>query len=98
MPFRFKPYLDYLRQSFLTLAQAAFWIFGVIGGFLLPPPFGVESNQEKIWTRFAQFIICVMIGFVFVLAERYHLKRHGLRWMILALGLLSVGTASLFAY
>lgn len=91
-------WLKQARKSWLVLAQAALWIAGILGGFLLPPPVGVLPSEEKIWLRLGQFIIAVVLGLAFFAARKWGQPRHALRWGGAALLFLAVAVAVYFRY
>ena len=82
----------------MALAQAAVWLGGILGGFLLPPPVGVSASGEKIWLRLGQFILAVVLGLVFFAARRWKQRRHALRWCAAALVFLALAVAAFFRY
>jgi hypothetical protein len=85
------------RASWWLLAQSTIWIAAVIAGFMLPPPVGTVE-ETKVWVRFAQFVITVLIG-LFVLAElRWNRKKDSLGWGSLSALFLVLGTAVFFSY
>ena len=72
-------WLEQSRKSWTVLTQAAVWVLGVIGGFLLPPPVGAWPGEEKVWLRLAQFVVTVMIGLVLpllIVTIRHLRQRH----------------------
>ena len=87
-----------MRKSWLTLAQAAVWLGGVLGGFLLPPPVGVSAGDEKIWLRLGQFILAVLLGLAFFAGRQWNQRRHALRWCAAALVFLLLAVAAFFRY
>jgi hypothetical protein len=89
--------LKRFKASFLLLAQTAVWIAATIATFLLPPPVGT-SDQIRVWVRFAQFVITIMIGFALIGALRWKEKRHTLRWAGLSLSFLVLGATAFLAY
>ncbi len=93
-----KKWLQQARKSWLVLAQGGLWIGAMVGGFLLPPPIGVLGGDEKIWLRFGQFVIAMVLGLVFFVARRWKLRRHALRWWGGAVVFLAIGVAAFFRY
>ncbi len=93
-----KKWLQQSRKSWLVLAQAALWIGGILGGFVLPPPVGVLPSDEKIWLRLGQFIVAVVLGLIFFATRRWNQSRHSLKWGGVALLFLILGTATFFRY
>jgi len=91
-----KKILQSSRQSWALLAQSAIWISAVLAGFLLPPPAGT-LEESKVWVRFAQFIITILIGILLLLALRWNRKKELFRWAIISLSL-ALAAACFFAY
>ena len=85
------------QQSWALLAQSTVWISAVLAGFLLPPPVGT-LDEGKVWVRFAQFIITILIGIVLLLALRWNRKADVLRWAVSALVCLVLAIGCFFAY
>ena len=93
-----KRWVQEARKSWLMLAQGGVWIGGILGSFLLPPPVGVSSEDEKIWLRLGQFVIAVVLGLILFAAHRWSQRRHGLRWGGSALVFLAIALAAFFRY
>lgn len=91
-------WLQHARRNWLTLAQGALWLSGILGGFLLPPPVGVLPNDEKIWLRLGQFIIAVVLGVVIFAGRRWRQPRHAARWCAVALLALALGVVAFLRY
>lgn len=72
--------IEQAKKSWGVLAQGAAWILSIIGGFLLPPPVGTLQQSEKVWLRLAQFIITIILGFLFLAGRKWNRKRHVPRW------------------
>lgn len=93
-----KKWVQGTRKSWVVLAQAGLWIGGILGGFLLPPPVGVNAAEEKVWLRLGQFIIAVVLGLVFFAARRWSQPRHALWWGAGALVFLAIAVGAFFRY
>jgi hypothetical protein len=91
-------WLQQTRKGWVVLAQGALWLGGILGGFLLPPPVGISAKDDKIWLRFGQFIVAVVLGLVFLAARRWTQPRHALRWGGVALLFLILSVAAFFRY
>lgn len=86
------------ERSWGTLAQGAVWIMGVVGSFLLPPPLGVESAEDKTWLHFGQFVAAVCIGLIFFGVFRWNRTCHARWWWLTALLALLLAGAAFFRY
>ena len=93
-----QPWLAQSRKNWSVLTQAAVWVLGVIGGFLLPPPVGASPGDEKIWLRLAQFVITIVIGLIFIAAQKWRQKRHAKWWWAFSLGFLVLAVSAFFGY
>ncbi|MGA2244263.1 MAG: hypothetical protein ABSH48_04610 [Verrucomicrobiota bacterium] len=91
-------WLQQARKSWLTLAQGALWMGGILGGFLLPPPVGVSAAHERIWLRLGQFVVAVVLGLEMLAARRWQEPRYSLRWAGVALLTLVLAVAAFFRY
>ena len=91
-------WLKQTRKSGAAMAQGALWLGGMLGGFLLPPPVGVSAGDEKIWLRLGQFIVAVILGFVFFAAQRWSQPKHAFKWCGVALLCLVLAVAAFFRY
>ena len=91
-------WLQQTRKNWIVLTQAALWLGGILGGFLLPPPVGVSASDEKIWLRLGQFIVAVVLGLVFFAARRWNQPRHATRWGGVAVFFLAVAVTTFFRY
>ncbi|MEO8425965.1 MAG: hypothetical protein ABI651_02520 [Verrucomicrobiota bacterium] len=91
-------WLGQSQKNWGILTQAAVWVLGVIGGFLLPPPVGTSPGDEKIWLRLAQFVVTVMIGLIFLAAQKWRQKRHAKWWGAFSLGFLVLAVSAFFGY
>jgi hypothetical protein len=78
------------------LAQAGAWVAGIIGGFLLPPPVGAEEN--KLWLRFAQFVITIVVGLMILPSRKWRRKKDAKWWWLMAAICLAAAVGSFFAY
>jgi len=85
------------QKSWLLLAQAMIWIAAVITGFLLAPPAGTSADS-KVWVRFAQFVITILIGLLLLAALRWKRKKDMLPWAGAAALFLLAGTVVFFGY
>lgn len=85
------------QKSWVLLAQTAAWVVGVLAGFLLPPPIGTPA-ESRVYVRFAQFVITVVIGLVLLAALRWKSKKHTFRWGATSALFLLLGTATFFGY
>lgn len=94
----FQKWLQRSRKSWMALTQGALWLCGILGGFLLPPPVGFASGDDKIWLRLGQFVIAVLLGLVFLTTQRWNQPRHSLRWAGAAAVFLAVAVAAFFCY
>jgi hypothetical protein len=94
------PIQDVLKQSqksWVLLTQTTVWVGGAIAAFLLPPPGGLPE-ESRVWVRFAQFVITVVIGMVLLATLRWKRKQDMLRWGGLSMLFLFLGTAAFFSY
>jgi hypothetical protein len=85
------------RGSWLLLAQSAVWVLGIVAGFLLPPPVGTEA-EGKVWVRFAQFVVTVIVGLVLLAALRWQRKKDTWRWAAVSASMLVLATGTFFGY
>src|SRR5688572_18351442 len=85
------------RKSWFVLIQATAWIVAVIASFVLPPPIGT-SSETRIWVRFAQFVITILIGLLMLVALKRNRKKDTLGWGATAATFLLLGTICFFAY
>ena len=83
------------KEYWGPLAEAATWIFGIIGSFLLPPP--VIANETQ-WPNFAKFIIAVCVGLLVLLALLWRKQKHWIGWALAALLFFAGGVGSFFTY
>lgn len=90
-------FLKRSRKSWTLLAQTAAWVAGVLAGFLLPPPAGTE-DETRVWVRFAQFIITMVVGLVLLAALRWKDKDLAFRWGGVSASFLLLGTVAFFGY
>jgi len=93
-----KKWLQQTRKSGTAMTQGALWIGGMTGGFLLPPPVGVSTADEKIWLRLGQFVVAIVLGLVFFMAQRWSQPRHALKWFGTGILFLFLAVASFFLY
>jgi len=91
-------WLQQSRKSWVALTQATLWLFGILSGFLLPPPVGVLASDEKVWLRLGQFIVAVVLGLVFFAVRRWDQPRHALRWCGVAVLFLAIAVTVFFRY
>jgi hypothetical protein len=85
------------RGSWLLLAQSAVWVLGIVAGFLLPPPVGAEG-EGKVWVRFAQFVVTVIVGLVLLAALRWQRKKDTWAWAAVSAATLILATGTFFGY
>lgn len=97
-PFSFPGWLRQARKSWLTMSQGALWLGGVLGSFLLPPPVGTQASEEKVWLRLGQFIVAVVLGLVFFVAQRWRASRYALAWWGTSLLFLGIAVGVFFRY
>jgi hypothetical protein len=100
MPKRFDPeqWLSQSRKSWGLLAQAAVWVLGILGGFLLPPPAGADAGEGDSLLRLAQFVATIVIGLILIAAHRWRLRRHAWRWATVSGLTLLLGIGSFLSY
>ena len=91
-------WLRQARKGWLVLAQGALWLGGIFGGFLLPPPVGIQASDEKLWLRLGQFIIAVVLGLVFFASRRWRQPCHALWWSGASLVFLAAAIIVFFRY
>src|SRR5262245_49583510 len=97
MPNKIQQLLKNSRNSWLILIQATAWIAAVIASFVLPPPIGTAA-ETKVWVRFAQFVITILIGLFVLVALRWNRKKDVLPWAATAAAFLLLGTICFFTY
>jgi hypothetical protein len=85
------------KRSWGLLAEVAVFIFGVVGGFVFPPP-GWASADDKTLVRLGQFIVAVLAGLIFLVVQRWNRKKHVRRWAALAGAFLVLSVLAFFAY
>ncbi|MEP6664395.1 MAG: hypothetical protein ABJC04_12110 [Verrucomicrobiota bacterium] len=85
------------QKSWVMLAQTAAWMAGVLAGFLLPPPVGTAA-ESRVYVRFAQFVITLVIGFVLLAALRWKSPKNIFRWAATSAVFLLLGSAMFFGY
>jgi hypothetical protein len=85
------------QSLWVLLAQTALWMAGAIATFLLPPPTGTP-DESRIWVRFAQFVITILVGLLLLGALRWQRPKHVFRWAALSLSSLALGTILFFTY
>ncbi len=85
------------HKSWVLLAQTAAWVVGVLAGFLVPPPVGA-AEESRVYVRFAQFVITVVIGLVLLAAMRWKSKKDSFLWGAAAVIFLLLGSAMFFGY
>lgn len=91
-------WLRQTRKSGAAMTQGALWLAGILGGFLLPPPVGVSAGGDKIWLRLGQFIVAMILGFVFFAAQRWSQPKHAFKWCGGAMLCLLLAVAAFFRY
>jgi hypothetical protein len=91
-------WLEQTKKNWSVLTQAAVWVLSVIGGFLLPPPVGTSQGDAKVWLRLAQFVITIVIGLIFIAAQKWRQKRHAKWWWAFSLGFLVLAVSAFFGY
>ena len=64
----------------------------------MPPPVGASPGDEKIWLRLAQFVITVVIGLIFIAAQKWRQKHHAKWWWTFSLGCLVFAVSAFFCY
>lgn len=84
-----------LKEIWGPLAQAAIWIFGIVGSFILQPP--VTANQTQ-WPSLAKFIIAVCVGLLVVPGFLLRKKKHWLWWELAAVVFVAAAIGSIFVY
>lgn len=89
-------WFEQVKKIWGPLAQAGTWVAGIIGGFLLPPPIGAEDN--KLWLRFAQFVITIVVGLLVLPGRKWNRKKHAKWWWMVTAICLVAAVASFFAY
>ena len=87
-----------LSKYWSILSQAGIWIFGIVGGFLSPPPIGTSSEDEKTWIRLAQFVITILLGLAFIAGRRLNKRKHMWYWWFVSAMLLLLSTCSFLGY
>lgn len=68
-----------------------------MAGFLLPPPAGIVEDS-RVWVRFAQFVITMVIGLVLLGALRWKSPKYVLRWGTISMVFLALGSVAFFGY
>ena len=100
MPTRFDPakWLKQARKQGGLLIQAAIWLIGILGGFMLPPPVGGDAADVRVWVRLAQFVITIFVGFLVLGAFFWNQKKHALRWAAASMVALLLAVTAFFGY
>jgi hypothetical protein len=91
-------WLQQARKDWATLAQIGVLVLGIIGGFLLPPPVGIEDRENKIWLRLAQFTIAVSVGLVAIAGRKWNRKKDGAKWWLVSLLFFVFSISAFFQY
>jgi hypothetical protein len=84
------------QKHWAILTQAGVWILGIVGGFLLPPPVGADTNQ--IWLKLAQFVAAASVGLFFLPARRWAGEKHTKWWWLAAAFSLIISIVTFFGY
>lgn len=80
------------------LLQGTIWVSGIVGSFLLPPPIGVLKDEHKLWLRFAQFVIAILVGLLFITKRKWNKKQHVKWWWIISAAALLLSVISFTGY
>jgi hypothetical protein len=91
-------YFQRFMKTWNGFVQIAALILATIGGFLLPPPPGVSNDSNSIWLQLAKFVVPVVVGLVFVAAQRWNSRSDAWLWWGVALASLIFGLVALFSY
>jgi hypothetical protein len=89
-------WIDRAKEIWGPLAQAAIWIMGIISGFLLPPPEGIED--DRVWLTFAKFIVAICVGLLFLPSRLWRGRRHAKWWWLTAACCLALTIMSFIVY
>jgi Zn-dependent protease with chaperone function len=93
-----KKWLQQMRKSGTAMTQGALWLGGILGGFLLPPPAGISTGEEKMWLRLGQFIIAIILGLVFFAVQRWSQPKHAFKWCGVGVLFLFLAIGAFFRY
>src|SRR5437764_720629 len=93
-------WLKKMQAYWAGLTLAAAWLLSTFGSFLLPPPIGISSEDEKVWLRLAQFVLIILLGlgFTFIAARNWNEKNYGRRWRIIYAFFTLLAILSFFGY
>ena len=73
-------------------------MFGVISGFLLPPPGWASAAGSTVPVRLGQFVITVLVGLIFLLVQKWNRKKHAVRWVTMTIIALVLSLSAFFLY
>lgn len=89
--------LAQLQRHWGLPAQVAAWLAGLVGAFLIEPPFvWPRAEDPGLWLKLSQFLVAIMVGLYFLNSSRSGRQRE--RWRSIAIKGAGVGAALFIVY
>jgi hypothetical protein len=87
-----------MKSAWVSLAQLAAWLFGIVSVFVIDPPELWSGAPNARFSAFARFFIAVISGLVLIACRRYRAASSLRYWVLAVIVATTVGTLSLFSY
>ena len=81
-----------VSRQWRHLALAGAWLMGLVGSFLVPPPF----RDGLSIVHFSQFMVSALAGLIFLFVSRWNKKTHQWQWWGVSAALLILAFVGYF--
>lgn len=86
-----------IKGRWTVLASVSTYVLTMLATFISPPP-SVDGSSQDFAKNYVRFVLAVLLGLLFIPAKQRAQKNVALKWRLITLGALLLGSACVAIY